>query len=123
MFEALGQNESICCLVFGNTAGPNKNQITTKAFKICTTTLAKNKTLAFLDFSGTCVGNEGTKYISTGLCKGVSLVQLSMVHTAIDHDSVESFISILKNSKIQHLNISKNRLRNEVKKLLKQYSF
>jgi len=114
IFDAIRQNDSIYCLMFSNSSGPHQNHIKSDAFVHASQALLNNKTLGILNMSGNMLGNEGLKYFVKGFSGNKVLQLLNISQTYIDNLSISYVATILKNSRITHLDISKNKLGNEV---------
>lgn len=115
IFDAVAKNICISCLILSSTAtGFCKNYFSKHALEKCQIALEKNKNLTILDLNGNCIGNNGLAYIVKGLRKGSSLVSLSLSQTGLDDGCLPSVLRIASQSKIHTLDISRNKLQNEV---------
>lgn len=114
LFESLGHNESVHCLIMGNSACQSRNSIRPEGYKRCTAALIKNKTLGILNISGNLAGNQGIAHIVAGLQLNKTLQSLNISQTNLSGESVSSIIKLLKDSRIIILDVSKNNLGNNV---------
>ena len=100
--------------MIASSASSNRNVITQQGILETRQTFQYNKTLAMLDFSGNCIGNEGIEHLSIGTQNGSALISLNCSHTALDQDCSLNMISVIRFCKIQYLDVSKNKLKNDV---------
>lgn len=89
-----------------------RNKVGPQAIESFKEILKFNKILTFIDISGNCIGNEGLEFLCEGLKQNKTILSLKIAQNDITSSGCEILRESLIGSKIQHLDISWNKIGN-----------